>query len=500
MKYLEITIIVLFVVLLSCARRPEQPEQVILAQAGDRIITLDEYIKRAEYTIRPNYAKGNQYIHKKIILNSLIAEKLMAMEGGEDNAFAQNSAFQNYIRGRREQAMRKWLFHNEGTNKVDIKADELNNAYRWAGRDYDVAYFTVAKAGVDSVEALLSDPSLSFEDVYDIIGGEGELPTRQISWRHDGNDAVMEAMYSDTLRIGQVVGPLELGENSYTTMKVLGWTEKVAMSDEQVRLRFNDVKERLVQKKAEKIYASFVLDVMRGKTLEFDERAFYKVVEIVKPFYLQSKEEKQRTLNARLWQEEDTTSVDYGAMANDFEAIKEWPLLTIDGVTWTVAQLRDEIGRHPLVFRNRNVTDATFPQQFKLAVVDLVRDKYLTQEAYKRGYDRINFVEQYADMFRDHALALVHQNEYLKAQESEYDFSKDYLAAIDKYLNPYVDSLQTKYSDQIAIDTDILEKVELTRIDMFVMEKNAPYPVAVPSFPVLTNDTRLDYGRVMEKE
>ncbi|MBN1559510.1 hypothetical protein JW998_04630, partial [candidate division KSB1 bacterium] len=231
--------------LLSCAREPEQPEQVILAQVGSRIITLDEYIKRAEYTIRPNYAKGNHYIHKKIILNSLIAEKLLALEGGEDNAFAQSPAFQNYIRGRRDQAMRKWLFRNEGTEKVDITADELNNAYRWAGREYDVAYFTVSKAGVDSVKAMLHDPSLSFEDIYAIVGGEGELPTRKIIWRRDGNDVAMEAMYSDTLKIGQIVGPLELGENSYTTMQVLGWTEKVAMSDEQVRLRFNDVKERL---------------------------------------------------------------------------------------------------------------------------------------------------------------------------------------------------------------------------------------------------------------
>lgn len=133
-----------------------------------------------------------------------------------------------------------------------------------------------------------------------------------------------------------------------------------------------------------------------------------------------------------------------------------------------------------------------------LAVVDLVRDKYLTKEGYKRGYDNVNVVQQYTNMFRDQALALYHQQEYLREQGSEYNFYKNYHKVIDEYLNPYVDSLQTKYSDQIYIDTDIFEKVELTRIDMFVMEKNVPYPVAVPSFPVLTTDNRLDYGQAMQ--
>jgi len=502
MKHYKTTaLFFLSLILLSCSKPPEQPEQVILAQVGDRIISLDEFIKRAEYTIRPNYAKGNQYIHNKIVLNSLIAEKLLAIEGGEDNEFAQSPQFQNYVRGRREQAMRKWLFRNEGTAKVELTADELNNAYRWVGRDYEVAYFTVpTKAHADSITSLLNDPSFTFEDAFEAISGEGQVPTREVTWQRDGNDAIIDAMYSDSLEVGQVIGPIKINENAYTAIQILGWTERVAMSNEQIKLRFNDVKERLSQKKAEKIYTDFVQEVMRGKRLEFDERAFYKVVDIVKPFYVQSAEQKNQMLNAKFWQEEDTTSIDFEGMARDFEDIKDWPILTIDGETWTVEQLRDEIGRHPLVFRNRNLNDRNFPQNFKLAVVDLVRDKYLTEEAYKRGYDKVNVIEQYTNMFKDQALALVHQSEYLRAQGCELNFNKQYPVVIERYLKPYIDSLQTKYSDQIAIDMDIFEQIELTRIDMFVMEKNVPYPVAVPSFPILTDDTRLDYGRVMEKD
>ena len=49
----------------------------ILVEINDRVITKNDFIIRSEYTIRPSYCKSNNQIHKKIILNSLIAEKLL---------------------------------------------------------------------------------------------------------------------------------------------------------------------------------------------------------------------------------------------------------------------------------------------------------------------------------------------------------------------------------------------------------------------------------------
>jgi len=484
----------------SCGKKPEQVEEVVIAQVGDRVISLDEFIKRSEYTIRPPYAKSNQYITKKIILNSLIAEKLLALEAGDDNAFARNKNFQNYITARKEQEMRKWLFRKEGVEKVDVSDDELLNANRWVGRDYSVAYFTMrTKSAADSAQALLNDPNNSFSDVYKKIGGRGELPTHDISWQREGNDAVIEAIYSDSLKVGQIVGPIRAEDDVYTVMKVLGWNESIAITDEQIKLRWNDVKERAVRSDAEKIYANFALKVMKGKKVEFNQDSFFKVAEIVKPFYVKTEKQKREAFNAQFWKEKNP-EVDYKDMSNNFESIKDMPFLTIDGETWTVERLRDEINRHPLVFRKKNVTNKNFPREFKLAVVDLIRDKYLTKAAYKRGYDKVNVVEEYTNMWRDQALALWQQSQYLHSQNCPYNFNKNYMSVINEYLNPYIDSLQTKYSSQIGINMAVFDAVELTRIDMFVVEKNVPYPIAVPSFPILTTDNRLDYGRDLSKE
>ena len=69
----------LFTFFFSCTQNNEQhqiPEEVVLARVGHEVITIQDFIRRAEYAIRPDYCRQDNYIHKKIVLNSLIGEKL----------------------------------------------------------------------------------------------------------------------------------------------------------------------------------------------------------------------------------------------------------------------------------------------------------------------------------------------------------------------------------------------------------------------------------------
>ncbi|MCK4295412.1 MAG: hypothetical protein KAX28_02005, partial [Candidatus Marinimicrobia bacterium] len=93
---------------------------------------------------------------------------------------------------------------------------------------------------------------------------------------------------------------------------------------------------------------------------------------------------------------------------------------------------------------------------------------------------------------------LYHRNQYLESIDRKEDFNEDYLHNIEQDLNPYIDRLQEKYNDVIEINTDRFEEIQLTRIDLFVMQNKAPFPVVVPGFPILTTDNKLDYGRKME--
>ena len=64
--------------------------------------------------------------------------------------------------------------------------------------------------------------------------------------------------------------------------------------------------------------------------------------------------------------------------------------------------------------------------------------------------------------------------------------------------NPIVDSLQSIYSSEIKINIDAFENIELSSTDMMVTQSGVPYPIVVPSFPILTDDSKLNYGEKME--
>jgi hypothetical protein len=475
----------------SCGKKDgaEDIDEQILARVGDKIISVDEFIRRAEYTIRPPYCSDENYIHRKIVLNSLIAEKLLALEAGENNELTRNEQFQDYIRGRQEQAMRQWLYHEVAYKKVNLDTNEIKTIYQLAGRTYKLEYCSVEDSSIANlIQKEVLQENGSFEDACRKHLKIFEIPKREISWNKRNDDVIQDALFTKPLKKNQLVGPVQTDEGYYLLMKVTGWTERLVFTDTDVQNRWNDVTENLTEKHAIQIYENYIANVMKGRKVQFARDTFFKLAEIVAPYYLKTEQEKKEAFNQRFWKDE----VVPGAIGGNIEQILDHSLLQIDGQTWTVAKLVKELRSHPLVFRKRKMNTSEFPEQLKLAIVDLIRDKYLTQEAYKRGYDKLNVVKQNTNMWKDNLLSLYQKNRYLDKVDNH---GKNFMDVITENLNPYIDSLQTKYNDVIEIDSDAFEKIKLTRIDMFVIQRNAPFPVIVPSFPLLTTDNRMDYGR-----
>lgn len=473
-----------------------QPE-TILARVGDKTISVNEFIRRAEYTPRPAYCRGDDYIHRKIVLNSLIAEKLLALEAGDNSELTRTPEFQLYLQGRKEQAMRQWQYHQEAYQQVQLDTSEIKAVYQVADRTYKIAYYAIKDSNIANLASQeIQRGAKTFEQLYNETGLLEGIPQREVAWDSPEDDAIHQALFTDDVRKNQILGPLPVAKDHYVMMKILGWTDKVAVSETQMRTRWNDVKENLTQQKAAALYDKFVAGVMRGKTLEFSPATFRRMVEIVGPFYLKSSEDKQAALQQQFWGKDSEDNV-LDQLGASLDAILDEPLFRLDGDIWTVRDVEREIKIHPLVFRKKHLQQSEFAEQFKLAIVDMVRDRYLTQQAYKKGYDKVEAVRRNVDMWRDNLLFLYQQNQYLKTLGKHTDFNKEYLRIIETDLNPYVDRLQTKYRDAIEINTNAFEKIKLTAVDMLVLRRNDPFPVVVPSFPVITTDNRLDYGRKM---
>ncbi len=457
----------------------------ILAKVGNKIIYVDEFYKRAEYAIRPKYCKGNYNVDKMIILNSLIGEKLLAIEYENDKHIKENEHLNKYIQGRREQAMRQVLNLKEGTEKVKLDSSVIMRNYKVAGRKYNLEYFVVGnKYDSKDVEELLFKKGKDFSDIYTAFTSMEKIPTIKIDYFSNELPKIQKAVFADTLSRNQILGPIIINDSTRLFMRVKGWNDRIVFDQRGIEQRLNDVRKKLTDEKADSIYSQYILKVMKGKQIEFNQEIFYKLVNILGPVYLsKDKEKKDRFLESTLNKPNEIPNMKI--FASEIEQIITEPLLKIDNDTWTVGNMQSYLEIHPFVFRKKRIKNREFAKYLRYAIVDLIQDKYLTEEAYKMGLDKDFRVVQYENTFRDANIGLLGKYEYLKTQNVE---GKKWLEIIEENLTPYIKKLQKKYNTSIAINVNEFNNIKLTKIDLFATQRGVPFPIVVPSFPLITNN------------
>jgi hypothetical protein len=276
-------------------------------------------------------------------------------------------------------------------------------------------------------------------------------------------------------------------------LRVDGWTERVAVSEEDRNLRWNDVYNKLTGDNAATLYEDYVAEIMRGKRMDFNRPTFEKLVELTASYYLQSNTNKERLLNRGLW----TPSTEEEVLIDnlyDVDDIKNWELFKIDGEIWTVDKLTEELMKHPLVFRKHELKKNNFAEQMKLAIVDLVRDKYITMDAYENGFDDHPLVLRNLSLWQDNLLALYQKFLIIESVE---DASMNRMKVLDEVMNPFIRTLQQKHSDIIKINIKEFEDIKLSSLDMIALQPDQAFPFIVPLFPELTTLNKLDYGEII---
>ena len=497
--YFGIMLITLIVNICACGKGNEVKEkEIILAKVGNKTISLKEFIRRAEYTIRPKYCNGNNNLQKKIILNSLIAEKMLSIELGKNNELKHNQEFLSYIQGRKEQAMREWLQFQEGTEKVKIAASEIQKIYNVVGRTYKVKYFDIPSDSIaNRVKEKLANKLETFESLQNQIWKGKKDSVKEVKWDPQENSVIQKSLFSGNIAKDTVIGPLRIEKDDYILMKIVGWTDEKAVTEESKNQRWQDVREDIKKRKALKLYDKFIISTMKGKKLEFDNETFDKLVGLLAPIYVRSAKERQKLISSVLFNN-SIKDPEISQLGVGIKGIYDNTFLRIDGKVWTVKDFMEELNIHPLVFRNKVKKEIEFSNQFRFAVADLVRDKYLTKVAYTRGYQNIDMVKENTNMWRDALSAQYMKEKYLKNTIPNLSDSLNTYNVIKDYLNPHIDNLQKKYSDEIEVNVKEFNKIQLTRVDLIVFEQHVPYPIMVPGFPQLTIDSNLDYGKPMK--
>ena len=458
----------------------------ILAKVGDKIITLDDYYNRAEYTIRPLYCKGNLYIHKKIILNNLIAEKLLSLDSEMNDYKINSKALESFIKGRKEQAMRKMLYFQQGYQKAEVNNEELSHYYKMAGRTYEVSFFSYPSgAFADSVSIAL-EQGILLSEIYTAAFG-GKIPSREVKWE-DSNDPIIDrTLFNSEIQKGQIIGPTKLDDDSFFIMQINGWKDVLELSDVKSADRLQRVNNTLKERKGISIYAEYVKDVMKGVEVSFNKEVFDPYVESISKRFFRTKKSKESAISNALFNSDEL--LDLSQIEPSDEIFDELSLYTIGSKTFTVQDFEEGIASHPLVFRNKKMDRSEFPKQFRLAIIDYIQDSYLTQKAYELDIDKSFEVMSEEQLWLDSFKAFQYSSLIINKMNEE---TETYIA-----LRETIDKLQQKYNDVIEIDMELFESIELSKVDMFVTQSNVPYPIVVPNFPSYTDDSYLNFGKKM---
>ena len=186
--------------------------------------------------------------------------------------------------------------------------------------------------------------------------------------------------FDRALQKDQMLPPLRIDDGSYLVVRIDGWEDERLITDLDIRNRMRQVKDKLHAIKANEIYTQQVVEIMRGKQLAFMPETFRKLVEIIGPRYLKSMQDKEQAFDRQFWGRAHEVELD-SIPGDAIEQLRQESLFQLDGEIWTVADFEELVKSHPLVFRKRQIAKHEFTEQLKLAVVDLIRDHFITQEA-----------------------------------------------------------------------------------------------------------------------
>ncbi len=485
-------IIILTVFVSNCAKKATEEQETILATIGNQTITVKEFKMRTELTIRPKYPALSDDEVKRIYLNDLIAEKLMALEGQQERALIDNPVFQAHMKGIQEQKMREQLYNNEVSACAQPDSSEMKQIFPLAGREYNISFYTVNNDSLaNKINGVFKkDPDL-FEPVFHQFSSLEKIPQKVVKFKDPDPVVVNDSLFSKPLELGQIIGPVKIESNNYIVMRVDDWKYYPAISTSDILNRWSDVKKKLIERNSYYTWQNYMTNLMSGKRVDFEKDIFIQLSKIFFTIYGDNDNTiKRKTYNEFLTDDMEKIHFEDGIFG---DLLLDYPFFTIDGEIWTVRDFREAFMSHPLVFQYRSTNLKDFQQQFREAILSMISDHFLTKEAYKQKLDKDPIVQHTRAMWEDAYVAMYHRNQYLKKMHERDDFDPKLMSGKDNYLKMYVDSLHQKYRSIITINEASLIGIKLSTIDMFAIQPNMPYTVAVPGFPEYVQDGNFDY-------
>lgn len=474
------SIILLFFLLLLYACVAEKKPADVLASVENKNIYLEDFKDRAELTIRPALFRdaGDQ---KRLILNTLIAEKILALEAEKYPQIRNNEKLEVYVTGIKEQKMRSMHYQKNALDHVTVDEQKVQKIAETAGRNYQLQYFDVATSfNYDSIDTLLKNGQISFTQAFEKVYPEQEIPKQQIGWRDVYSTELFDALYVNRAEPGQLIGPVKRADNRVFFFKVNSWKNRVISSETEITQIKDEIRQYLRNTAAGGKYEQVISELMSGKSLVFEMQGLIPLINMLGPVLLRE-DSDANFLNDPTQRMQQEVKLD--SLRNASAKFGKQIVLSVDNQPWTIDKILAEMTVHPLVFRQKKFARKEFGEQLKFALADMIRDRYITQDAYEKEYDRDEQIKRGERLWEDYFYTVMMREKYLSEKQDEQMNDLE-------YLDRKVRDLRNAYKNKIQVNTKMLAQTDIADVQLFALQKNVPFPLATPGFPLLTLDDR----------
>lgn len=419
-----------------------QNEKDIIAKVGDKILTVDEFKYRFEFTPQINRKNSDNESAKDELLYTLIAENLFAIEAQRRGLDTLSVLKNNYI-PLEKMFLRDALYQREIADKVELNIKKFNEGLKLASYKCFVDYvFAVEQQNIDSAYTLLKSNSNFDSLVTQLTNAEYVSEPYEVVYGKMYEHAE-DAIYS--LGINEFTKPIESPDGWYIFRLISKIPATFTSNDQK-----NSMVEKVVEGRVEdSIYNDFRTKFFADKRVTTNGSLFWYLAEGVQKLVLSIKTaeniedgEKIPISNEQLSQfiqslEKDSLDQDYIFFDKDPISLRDF--------------LRDFSFEGFYTYStDLNIVAAQLKSRSKRQI----ELELLTREAYKKGIASIPEVNISTELWKENYLAtLLKRDIVLNTELTETDI-KEYFKTQES------DTLSQSQYNIIEVLTDDLEIIK----------------------------------------
>lgn len=369
-----------------------QSNDSILVDLGTKKITVDEFVKRFEFTPWPR--RNIKYIDttlKQEFLNTLIAEKLLSIYGEQiklDTVYELTQAIKNL----EKMIIRDALYRKEIKNKVKLSEEEKNNAFAKSQITFYVKYI------------FAQDSAYIFNLYNKLLNGQDFDSTLFTRPEYESQKFPMEVTYGTLseeieneiykTNTGKITRPLFSGKGYYI-FKIDSSRFAITLGPKEMSDSYRKAEKILRQRTEEKLYNEYFKKFFSKKRAEADGTVFWILAdEIIERFKFKFATQEPLRNNSYFLDPDDVAEIEK-KLGNKIKL----NLIKLDKRNIPINDFL-----RALLFKGFSIDDTSriyIATKLNKSIKSFIEDEFLAEEGYKQSLHLIPEVKNEIEMWKD---------------------------------------------------------------------------------------------------